>query len=220
MPEAQRAALEQRLDRGLAALGLTLDERARARLVDYVELLARWNRAYNLSAVRDPEAMVTRHVVDSLAALPWVGDGTLLDIGTGPGLPGIPLAIVRDGLAVTLLDSNGKKTRFLNQAVMALGLERCRVVQTRAVDADGEYDMVTSRAFAALDEFWRVAAPRLAPEGRALALKGRYPGDELSALTGMGVSWRSFPLEVPDLDAERHLVELTPEPATASPRQN
>ncbi len=192
-------------------MALDVSEPTREQLIDYVMLLARWNRAYNLSAVREPREMVTRHLLDSLAVLPWVAPGSLLDVGTGPGLPGIPLAIARRGLAVTLLDSNGKKVRFLRQAVMTLDLDNCQVIQARAEDLDGRYTRVIARAFTDLPGFWRLAAPRLTADGRALAMKGRYPQAELSALAGMGVSWQIFPLQIPGLDAERHLVELRAE---------
>ena len=145
-PTGFAPALVAELEAGLAALGL--DRAHAAPLLAYLALLARWNRTYNLTAVRDPQEMVGRHLLDSLAMHAHVGDGTLADLGTGPGLPGIPLAIVRPGLAVTLVESNGKKARFLREAVRTLGLGGARVAESRieAVAEAGAYDAITARA--------------------------------------------------------------------------
>ncbi|WP_018717456.1 16S rRNA (guanine(527)-N(7))-methyltransferase RsmG [Arhodomonas aquaeolei] len=218
MPEPDSRDLRRRLDAGLEGLDLDLPESARDGLIGYLVLLARWNRAFNLSAVREPREMVVRHLLDSLAVLPRVEGERLLDLGTGAGLPGIPLAVARPSLAVTLLDSNGKKARFLRQAVMTLGLDNCEVVHGRGEQAGGTFDAVTARAFTSTAAFWRLAAPRLAAGGHAYAMKGRYPADELSELAALGVSWAVRALRVPGLDAERHLIELTATPAQASQR--
>jgi 16S rRNA (guanine527-N7)-methyltransferase len=132
-----RPALQHRLEQGIAALGLQLPEAAMPRLLDYLELLVRWNAAYNLTAIRDPAEMVTRHLLDSLAILPYVSGATLADLGTGPGLPGIVLAIAAPGRAITLVDSNGKKVRFLREAIRTLKLEGVQAMQSRVEDVEG-----------------------------------------------------------------------------------
>ncbi len=206
MPES----LAVRLDAGLAALRQDLSADARRGLLDYLALLARWNRAYNLSAVRDPMEMIARHLLDSLAVRPHLPAGALLDLGSGAGLPGLVLALVEPQRPVTLLDSNGKKTRFLEHAVLQLRLSNIQVVRARAETWDGGagYAAVTARAYADLDVFWRHPEPRLGPGGQALALKGRRPEAELAALADEGVSCSVARLSVPGLSAERHLVTL------------
>lgn len=199
-----------RLVAGLGKLGL--DAGLADTLLAYVDLLTRWNRAYNLSAVREPSAMIERHVLDSLAILPWLPDGALLDLGSGAGLPGLPVAMAEPERAVTLLDTNGKKTRFLDHVALTLRLANVEVVKARAEQwqAPAPYAVVTSRAYTELAGFWRHAAPQLAPDGRAVAMKGRYPEDELAALPESGVSWTVERVDVPGLDAERHVVILQP----------
>ncbi|WP_266168704.1 16S rRNA (guanine(527)-N(7))-methyltransferase RsmG [Dyella subtropica] len=203
-----RDALQTQLERGIAALGLNLPEGAVARLLDYQALLERWNAAYNLTAIRDPAEMITRHLLDSLAILPYVRGETLADLGTGPGLPGIPLAIAAPGRQILLVDSNGKKVRFLREAIRALKLEGVRAVQSRVEDVEGQFDCITARAFASLEDMLGWGGHLLAPEGIWLAMKGKQPEDELPgvpagfAVRGMHV------LAVPGLDAERHLVVL------------
>ena len=205
---ADRDPLRQRLGAGLAALQLQLDENAVERLLDYVDLLARWNATYNLSAVRDPLEMVTRHLLDSLSVLPHVAGASFADLGSGAGLPGIPLAIAAPARAVALIDSNGKKTRFLRAAVRELGLGNVCVVEARVEQATGEYDCITARAFASLADMLGWGGHLLAEHGTWLALKGRYPQDELAALPpGFGIE-RILPLRVPGLDAERHVVVI------------
>ena len=203
-----REPLRQRLSAGVSELGLALGETAIERLLDYVDLLARWNAAYNLTAVRDPGEMVTRHLLDSLAILPHVGGATLADLGSGAGLPGIPLAIVAPEREILLVDSNGKKARFLREAVRRLGLARTRVAESRVENVEGTFDCITARAFASLGEMLAWGGHLLAPDGHWLALKGRYPGDELAALPDGFEVEDIVALRVPGLDAERHLVIL------------
>jgi 16S rRNA (guanine527-N7)-methyltransferase len=202
--------LAARLDRGLAGLGARLDVAARDQLVRYVLLLARWNRAYNLTAVRDPAQMVTRHLLDSLAILPWVTGDRLLDVGTGPGLPGLPLAIARPACRVCLLDANGKKVRFLRQAVVELGLENAEPVQARAESYRPRrpFDVVTSRAFATLPDMVARTRHLLAPGGRWLAMKGPSLEAEVAALPP-DVRYAMESLQVPGDTAARRLVVLT-----------
>ena len=201
---------QTRLAPGLKALGVTLPEGGDARLLAYVGLLARWNQAYNLTAIRDPQEMLTKHVLDSLAVLPFVAPTPCLDVGTGAGLPGIPLAIARPDIRFTLLDSNGKKTRFVTQAVAELKLGNVDVVQARteAWAAPAPFPQVLSRAFASLQDFAKLAGGLAAPGGRLLAMKGARPDEEIAALPAGFRLLAVHPLKVPGLDAERCLVEL------------
>jgi 16S rRNA (guanine527-N7)-methyltransferase len=204
-------AARERLDAGLDALAL--DRAIAAPLSDYLELLLRWNRTYNLTAVRDPLDMVDKHLLDSLAMHPYVdaiaaAGGALADLGTGAGLPGIPLAIAKPGLRVTLVESNGKKVRFMREVVRKLGLRDVQVAESRieALDLPGQFDAITARALATLPLILELGGHLLKPEGRLLAMKGVYPTDEIAALpAGWAVS-QSHALAVPGLAAERHLV--------------
>lgn len=201
---------EARLGVGLEALGLA--PALAPALLAYRDLLARWNRVYNLSAVRDPEAMIERHLLDSLAVLPHLPAGPLLDVGSGGGLPGVPIAIAEPRRPVTLLEANGKKARFLRQAVLELGLAAAGVAHERLQDHQGgPYRVVICRAFSATLAFWRDSARLLAPDGVAVAMKGRADDAELAALSAEGVSCRVQRLAVPGLDAERHLLVLGPD---------
>ena len=201
-------ALRQRLDDGLAALGL--DRALAAPLLEYLALLLCWNRAYNLTAIRDPDEMVVRHLLDSLAMQPYVQPGALADLGTGPGLPGIPLAIARTDVQVTLVESNGKKARFLREAVRQLKLGNARVAESRAeaVDEPGAYAQITARAMETLAGILEVGGHLLAPGGRLLAMKGVNPVEEIAALPPGWTALAVHPLAVPGLGAERHLVEV------------
>jgi 16S rRNA (guanine527-N7)-methyltransferase len=197
----------QQLAQGLALMRLALSAPQQEALLGYLGLLSRWNRTYNLTAVRDPTLMVRRHLLDSLSILPWVDHGPVLDIGTGAGLPGIPLAIARPDLNFTLLDSNSKKTRFVQQAVGELGLANVEVVRARVeqLDRPGHYAVITSRAFGTLADLAKQSAPLLAPNGRWLAMKGAYPGEEIAALPP-GLSTQTHRLAIPAEPAARHLV--------------
>jgi len=195
------------LERGIAALGL--DTVLAPPLLAYLRLLDRWNRTYNLTAIRDLREMVAKHLLDSLAMAPFVREiGTLADLGTGPGLPGIPLAIAVPALRVTLVESNGKKARFLREAVRVLALPNARVAESRAeaLDEPGAFEAITARALATLPDILAVGGHLLQPAGRLLAMKGARPDDEIAALPP---GWRLeavHPLVVPGLGAERHLV--------------
>lgn len=199
------------LAQGLASLGVALDAAAQARLVAYLCLIEKWNRVHNLTAVREPEKMVILHLLDSLAVLPHVaGARTLLDVGTGAGLPGIPLAIARPDLAVTLLDASHKKAAFLRQAKAELGLANIDVVCDRVENwhPPTAYDIVVSRAFAELADFVVQAAHLLAPGGTMLAMKGVHPFEEIARVPGTHRIANVIQLHVPALAAERHLVLL------------
>jgi 16S rRNA (guanine527-N7)-methyltransferase len=205
---ADRDLLRLRLVAGLSKLGCALDDAAIERLLDYVELLERWNAAYNLTAVRDPAEMVTRHLLDSLAIAPYVSGATLADLGSGAGLPGIPLAIAAPGREILLVDSNGKKARFLREAVRRLALAKTRVAESRVENVEGTFDCITARAFASLGDMLAWGGHLLAPNGRWLALKGRFPDDELATVPDAFEIEKTIKLNVPGLDAERHLVVL------------
>jgi 16S rRNA (guanine527-N7)-methyltransferase len=204
--------LRAELEAGLTLLGLDAASLAPP-LLAYLALLARWNQTYNLTAIRDPRDMVAKHLLDSLAMHPFldriaVDSGTLADLGTGAGLPGIPLAIAKPGLQVTLVESNGKKARFMREAVRQLGLGNARVAESRieAFDAPGQFDAITARALATLPLILELGGHLLKPDGKLLAMKGAYPTDEIAELPA---GWRLEsvqPLVVPGLNAERHLV--------------
>lgn len=204
-------AWRRELNAGIEALGLDIGEAAVDRLLAYHGLLIKWNRAYNLTSVRDPDEMIQRHLIDSLAILPFVGGSELLDVGTGPGLPGMVLALVRPELAVTLLDSNGKKTRFLTQARLELGVTNVTVVNSRleAWQPERSFGQISSRAFATLAEMVAKSRHLLAPDGRFLAMKGRYPQDELDALPAGVVVDAVQSLTLPGTPGARHLVQLS-----------
>jgi 16S rRNA (guanine527-N7)-methyltransferase len=193
---------------GLAELGLDLPDAVQRKLLAFRDLLLKWNRTYNLTALRDPEQAVSHHLLDSLAILPHVGAGALLDVGSGGGLPGIPLAIARPELAVTLVDAVQKKTTFLQQAAIELGLKNVAVHHARVEEMRGQYAQISSRAFADLARLVDLTRHLLEPGGRWLAMKGVRPDDEIAALPADVAVEAVVPLTVPGLDAERHLLIL------------
>ncbi len=196
----------------MAALGVAATAQQRDALLAYLDLLLRWNASYNLTAVRDPLEVVTRHLLDSLAVLPHLpcGPHRAIDVGTGGGLPGVPIAILRDNVEMDLLDSNGKKTRFLFQVKTALGLDNMAVRHARAEAwmPEARYDVVLSRAFASLSDMVNCCAQLCDAGTRILAMKGRVPDEELAALPASVRLVAVTPLAVPGLKEERHLVEL------------
>ena len=193
---------------GLAELGLDLPAEAQHKLLAFRDLLLKWNKTYNLTALRDPEQAVSHHLLDSLAILPHVGDGALLDVGSGGGLPGIPLAIARPALSVTMVDTVQKKATFLQQAAIELGLKNVTAHHARVEEMNGQFAQISSRAFAELKLFIELTRHLLAPGGRWLAMKGIRPDDEIAALPAGIVVDHIIPLSVPGLDAERHLIIL------------
>ncbi|MCH4811266.1 16S rRNA (guanine(527)-N(7))-methyltransferase RsmG [Vreelandella neptunia] len=205
------ASVAPRLDQGLSQLGIAVDEHQREQLLGLLALLHKWNRAYNLTAVRDVNDMVSRHVLDSAVVLPYVQGPRLLDVGAGPGLPGIVLAILAPELDVTLLDSNGKKVRFQRQAVMELGLKNVSPVQARVEEFENDaFDQVISRAFASLVDFVTLTRQLPGAEGQWLAMKGPGADEELRDLPpGIRLHQRHL-LEVPFEAAQRQLLILTP----------
>ena len=203
----------QPLRRGLLALGVGLSDAQIEGLERYLALLEKWNRVYNLTAIREPERMVTHHLLDSLAILPHVRGPKVLDVGSGAGLPGIPLALASPALAVTLLDSSHKKAAFLQQAVAELQVANATVVTARVESwqTDARYDTIVSRAFADLGEFVSAASRLLAPGGTVAAMKGVHPHDEIERLPAGFRVHEILKLDVPLLDAERHLVLVRPD---------
>ncbi len=196
--------------RGCDALGLSLAVDQIQQLQDYLALLTRWNKTYNLTAVRDEGEMVTRHLLDSLSVAPFVKGRRVLDVGSGAGLPGIPLSILFPDRAFHLLDSNGKKTRFLFQVKTALGLDNISIHQARAesFSVAERFDTVLSRAFASVADTLHSCHHLLAPGAALLAMKGVYPATELEAASESGVRITVHKLVVPGLDEQRHLVEI------------
>ncbi|MEQ5803848.1 16S rRNA (guanine(527)-N(7))-methyltransferase RsmG [Halomonas sp. H10-9-1] len=205
---ASKDGVATRLDQGLEQLGIVVDPEQRRRLLDLVGLLHKWNRAYNLTAIRSAEEMVSRHLLDSAAVLPYLSAGTLLDVGAGPGFPGLVLAILKPELEVTLLDSNGKKVRFQRQAVMELGLTNVTPVQARIEAFEERYDQVISRAFASLGDFVSLTRDCVAPGGQWLAMKGPAVDEELAGLPAEVAPVARHLLEVPFEVGTRLLVVL------------
>ena len=203
--------LAAELERGSIALGLSLTESQRAQLLEYLVLLEKWNRAYNLTAVRDPALMLSKHLLDSLAIAGQLAGKRLIDVGTGAGLPGIPLAIVYPEREFHLLDSNGKKTRFLFQVKTTLGLDNIMVHQQRVESFDPvkPFDVVLSRAFASLLDMVSCCSHLLAEGGRFLAMKGNYPEQELISVAELCRVDSVEPIVVPGLSEQRHLVAMT-----------
>lgn len=193
---------------GLAQLGIDLPETTQAQLLAFRDLLLKWNKTYNLTALRDPAQAISHHLLDSLAILPHVGDGPLLDVGSGGGLPGIPLAITRPALSVSMVDTVQKKATFLQQAAIQLGLKNVTAYHARVEQLPGQYAQISSRAFAELKLFTDLTRHLLAPGGRWLAMKGVSPDDEIAALPSDIIVEQIIPLHVPGLDAERHLILL------------
>lgn len=199
---------------GLVRFELPVDtEQLADRLTHYLGELCKWNKAYNLTAVRNPSEMVPRHIYDSLSVLPYITGEYVADVGTGAGLPGIPLALCCPEKHFTLLDSNGKKTRFVQHAVNALGLINVSVEQVRVEDyrPTTAFDTVVSRAFASLHDFVAGCGHTMATGGRLVAMKGRFPTDELGALENAQPLWRlsdSGAVDVPEVEGERHILVL------------
>lgn len=209
---------EQRLADLSAALPLPISPVQRAALVAYVDLLARWNATYNLTAVRDRDAVWAQHMADCLAVLPALdhhlseaGAARVLDVGSGGGLPGAVLALMRPALNVTCVDTVGKKAAFVRQVAGALQLPNLHAAHSRveALRAPA-FDLITSRAFAALADFVRLTRPLLAPGGAWMAMKGKRPDDELATLPDDVLVFHVEPISVPGLDAERCLVWMKP----------
>ena len=210
----------ERLRQGAVALGLALDEAMRARLLTYLDLLAKWNRVYNLTALRDPAQMLTHHLLDSLAVVAPLRRHTrgrparLLDVGSGGGLPGVVIAICCPEITVTCVDAVAKKAAFVQQAAGELGLVNLTGRHARVETVREPFDIIASRAFASLTDFVSWSRGALAEQGVWLAIKGKRPEDEISALPTEAAVFHVEPLQVPGLDAERCLVWLRPTGST------
>ncbi len=207
------AAQEAALIRGAAALGVALTEHDAARLLRLLDELARWSQRFNLTAIRHRPDMITHHLLDSLAVHRYLRGGAVADVGTGAGFPGLPLALVNPERRFTLIDSSGKKIRFVSHAQRTLGLANVEPLQARVerLRPATPFDTVIARAFAPLAQLVSAVTPLAGPDTRVLAMKGRWPASELEALPR---GWRvaeSHPIAVPGLEEERHLVILTAE---------
>ncbi|MDR2364896.1 MAG: 16S rRNA (guanine(527)-N(7))-methyltransferase RsmG [Zoogloeaceae bacterium] len=204
--------MNQQLERGIAALGVELPEGAPEKLLAYRDLLIKWNRTYNLTALKTPADILTRHLLDSLAILPWVDSleplSSALDVGSGGGLPGLVLAIARPRLRWMLADAAQKKAAFLRQAAIELALPQVEVACARVEHLTGRHSLVLARAFAELKHFVALTRHLLAAGGHWLAMKGQRPDAELAALPAWVRVNSIQPLAVPGLDAERHLIIL------------
>lgn len=197
------------LQEGIRLLKQEIPETTQQRLRDYLALLIKWNAAYNLTAIRDPEQMVVKHLLDSLSIVPYVAkDARVIDVGTGAGLPGLVLALVRPDCQVTLLDSNGKKVRFLRQVIADLKISNAIAVQSRVEAFNEQFDIVTSRAFATLADMIKGSQQMLKADGEFFAMKGQRPDEEITALPSHIQVKAIQPLHVPFLDEDRHLIRL------------
>ena len=196
------------LAKGVDALGITLSAQQQQLLLDYLSLLNKWNKAINLTAIRDPRQMVALQLLDSLAVLPFIRRAPLLDIGSGGGLPGIPIAIGRPQLDVTLLDSNGKKTRFLTQAKLTLQLDNVTVTQSRieAWQPSKPPLIITCRALATLQQILDWTQHLLTSGSEIIAMKGQYPHQELEEISEQNLIISVHPVAIPGVSAERHIV--------------
>ena len=192
----------------LQQANISLSDQQKQQLLALVGLLHKWNKAYNLTSVREPEAMLVRHILDSIVVAPYLNGSRFIDVGTGPGAPGLPLAFVQPDKQFVLLDSLGKRTRFIRQVIMELGLKNVVAVQSRVEEFHDEtgFDGVLSRAFASLNDMLSWCRHLPAPQGVFLALKGLYPQDELESLLSGFELVSAHRLDVPQLDAERHLI--------------
>jgi len=202
-------SLRQRLHQGLIALGLRLSDAQLDRLLDYLDLLGKWNKRYNLTAITDPEKMLCYHLLDSLSIYSWVKTAnSALDVGTGAGLPGIPLAIAMPDMKWTLLDSNGKKTRFLQQALAHCNINNAAVVKSRVEDyhASEPFDIIVSRAYASLSGFVESVKHLSQPETRLLTMKTSLDSAEAGALDGTKYLIEEIELQIPGISSKRSLV--------------
>lgn len=206
------ASISELISDGVAQLGLTLSNDQCRQLADYIELLNKWNKTYNLTAIKEPEKMVVYHLLDSLAVANYFSadQRQIIDVGAGAGLPGIPLSILFPDKSFTLLDSNGKKTRFMTQTKIELGLSNCRVVHDRVERwrPEQRFDVAVSRAFSSIKAFIDSVVHLLRPEGKLYAMKGKRPDTELLSLPEQVALQAVWPVQVPQLNEERHLVVL------------
>ncbi len=209
--EAQKTQLRAELTEGIKQLALTVSEQQQDLLIAYLEQLVKWNQVYNLSGIKDPARMLVIHILDSLSVLPYLPAGQVLDVGTGAGLPGIPLAICKPECDVSLLDSNGKKTRFLFQVCAELAINNTKVIQARIENykQKKKVDIVVSRAYSSLAQFIAQTRHLLGERSKLLAMKGIFPEQELNDLPDDFKLQESHELKIPGESGTRHLLELT-----------
>ncbi len=198
----------ERLTKLVAQAGLQLSQLQLQQLVQYVQLLDKWNSAYNLTSVRDPNEMLVKHIMDSLVVAPHLHGQRIIDVGTGPGLPGVPLAICCPDKEFTLLDSLGKRIRFLNQVKLQLGLKNIQPVQSRVEEHHEKYDSVISRAFASLADMLHWCQHLPVANGQFLAMKGAQAQEEIAALPDFVKVVGNVELTVPELVGQRYLLVL------------
>ncbi len=213
MGKNETQKLRQQLVAGAKTLGITLDEAATENLLAYIALLAKWNKAYNLTAIDDPQRMVSHHLLDCLAIAPYVSGSRVLDIGSGAGLPGIPLATIMPEKFFVLLDSNGKKTRFLVQAVAELELKNIEIVNIRVEQyaSTAPFDTITARAFSRMEQMLDQSARLCAHGGRYLFMKGREPAQEIAEIGPKFSVTDTHLLAVPGVEGQRCLVVVAPD---------
>jgi len=202
--------LPSRLADGIAAIGLTIPQETQTLLLRYLALIQKWNSVYNLTALRDPETMLVRHLLDSLAIAPHIDGKRIADVGSGAGLPGIPLALAHPECYVALIESNHKKAIFLQQVRIELDIKNVEVVAGRVENFRFEegFDIVISRAFSDLTDFVKLSAHLCKPGGKLFAMKGIYPHEELSQLPTQFTVEKILPIAVPGLVADRHLIVI------------
>ena len=210
MSRIDTAKLNDILMQGSESLSLTLSSQQAEKLVGYVERIDKWNKAYNLTSVRDPEQMMVKHILDSIVVAPFIDGKRIIDVGTGPGLPGIPLSVMLPDSSFTLLDSLGKRVRFMKQCAFELGLNNVTPVHSRVEDhkPDQPYDIVLSRAFASLKDMLHWCEHLVDSSGVFVALKGQFPQSEIDEVSDHFRIESVKALSVPDLEGERHLVNI------------
>lgn len=209
-----RTELLELLHRGVLGMGQSLDRQIESQLIRYIELISQWNKVFRLSSIYDLDAMVTRHLLDSLSVLPYIKGRTIIDVGTGAGLPGIPLSIAMPDRHFCLLDNNRKKIQFLEKVTQQMSLRNVHVAN-RAVEefhVEPLFETVISRSFNTLSDFLALSQHLVKPGGQILAMKGVYPLTELQELNPHFKVIDVHPLKIPELSAERHVVELSYEP--------
>jgi len=204
-PEQELAIQLKRL---CEKLSFVVSDEQQQKLLEYLQQLAKWNKTYNLTAINDKSKMLTHHIMDSLAISPFVTQKNIADVGTGAGLPGIPLAIVHHETTFYLIDSNGKKVRFIKQSAHQLGLKNVIALHKRVESVNLKVDAVVSRAFASLQDMIKATTSLLNPDGIFLAMKGKFPQQELNTLGVDVVLKNNYPIKVPGLEAHRCLIAL------------
>lgn len=209
LADDRKTELRKQLQAGIAGLSLSLSSETCEKLLDYLFLLKKWNQVYNLTAIEDETAIITKHILDCLAILPYVQGERVLDVGTGAGLPGLILAICQPAIAYTLVDRSAKKIRFIQQVISELQLKEVTAVQTRIEDFSTKpFDIILSRAFTQLLSFYQMTQALCKTQGQILVMKGIYPQVELQRLTQQAIQWQAIPLTVPFLSAQRHLIRI------------